>query len=198
MTDDTAVSIRVDVYVTEADLDAALEEDVRLGLAAQPKSLPPVWFYDETGCELFDRITRLSEYYPTRAERAILAARSGAIAEAAGCDTLVELGSGTSEKTRLLLNAMTGRGLRRFVAFDISEPTLRAACAALSTEYPGLALHAVAGDFHRHLDQIPTDGSRLIAFLGGTIGNFAPQQRHAFLTELTATMRPADRFLLGV
>src|SRR3954467_12454947 len=198
MTDHTAVSIRVDVYVTEADLDAALEEDVRLGLAAQPKSLPPVWFYDETGCDLFDRITRLPEYYPTRAERAILAARSDAIAEAAGCDTLVELGSGTSEKTRLLLDAMTARGLERFVAFDISEPTLRAACAALSTEYPGLALHAVAGDFHRHLDQIPTDGSRLIAFLGGTIGNFPPQERHAFLTGVTAPMRPADRFLLGV
>jgi L-histidine N-alpha-methyltransferase len=198
MTDDTAVSIRVDVYVTEADLDAALEEDVRLGLAAQPKSLPPVWFYDETGCDLFDRITRLPEYYPTRAERAILAARSDAIADAAGCDTLVELGSGTSEKTRLLLDAMTVRGLERFVAFDISEPTLRDACAALSTEYPGLALHAVAGDFHRHLDKIPTGGSRLVAFLGGTIGNFAPEQRHKFLSELAVTFGPNDRFLLGV
>src|SRR3954453_22341968 len=198
MTDDTAVSIRVDVYVTEADLDAALEEDVRIGFAAQPKSLPPVWFYDETGCELFDRITRLPEYYPTRAERAILAARSDAIAAAAGCDTLVELGSGTSEKTRLLLDAMTARGLERFVAFDISEPTLRAACAALSTEYPGLSLHAVAGDFHRPLDKIPTEGSRLVAFLGGTIGNFAPEQRHQFLSQLAATFGPRDRFLLGV
>src|SRR6476646_8181399 len=111
MPDDTAVSTRVDVYVTEADLEAALEDDVRRGFASEPKSLPPVWFYDEAGCDLFDRITRLPEYYPTRAERAILAARSDAIAAAAGCDTLVELGSGTSAKTRLLLNALTARGL---------------------------------------------------------------------------------------
>ena len=99
------------------------------GFASTPKSLPPAWFYDELGCDLFDEITRLPEYYPTRAERSILAARSDAIADAAGCDTLVELGSGTSEKTRLLLDAMTARGLERFVAFDISEPTLRAASA---------------------------------------------------------------------
>src|SRR3954469_724844 len=198
MTDHTAVSIRVDVYVTEADLDAALEEDVRLGLAAQPKSLPPVWFYDERGCDLFDRITRLPEYYPTRAERAILAAQSDAVAAAASCDTLVELGSGTSEKTRLLLDAMTARGLQRFVAFDISEPTLRSAGASLTAEYPGLAVHAVAGDFHRHLDQIPTEGRRLVAFLGGTIGNFTPEERSGFLTELAATFGPYDRFLLGV
>src|SRR5437762_10533330 len=122
MTDATAVSIRVDVHVAEADFDAALEDDVRRGFASTPKSLPPAWFYDELGCDLFDEITRLPEYYPTRAERSILAARSDAIADAAGCDTLVELGSGTSEKTRLLLDAMTARGLERFVAFDISEP----------------------------------------------------------------------------
>ena len=199
MTDDTALSIRVDVHVTEADLDAALEADVLAGFASVPKSLPPVWFYDEVGCDLFDQITRLAEYYPTEAERSILAASSDAIAEAAGCDTLVELGSGTSDKTRLLLDATTARGLERFVAFDISEPTLRAACAALSTEYPKLSLHAVAGDFHRHLEQIPTDGRRrLVAFLGGTIGNFAPEQRHTFLDELAGTLREHDRFLLGV
>src|SRR3954453_14489088 len=128
MTDDTAVSIRVDVYVTEADLDAALEEDVRIGFAAQPKSLPPVWFYDETGCDLFERITRLPEYYPTRAERAILAAQSDAVAAAANCDTLVELGSGTSEKTRLLLDAMTARGVGRFVAFGVGRATWGDAC----------------------------------------------------------------------
>ncbi|HWW52676.1 MAG TPA: L-histidine N(alpha)-methyltransferase, partial [Acidimicrobiales bacterium] len=156
------------------------------------------WFYDERGSQLFDEITRLEEYYPTRTERSILAQHATEIAAVAGCDVLVELGSGTSEKTRLLLDAMTKVGLRRFVPFDVSEPTLRAAASEVAAAYPGLDVNAVVGDFHRHLDVIPRADRRLFAFLGGTIGNLNPAQRRRFLFDLEATFGPQDRFLLGV
>src|SRR5256885_16388740 len=149
-----------------------LRAEPRRGLTATPKQLPPKWFYDERGSALFDEITRLPEYYPTRCERAILTARAREIVERAECDTLVELGSGTSEKTRLLLDAMRDAGtLVRFVPFDVSKQTLRDAAASVQREYPGTAVHAVMGDFERHLDQLPSGGRRLVAFLGGTIGN---------------------------
>jgi L-histidine Nalpha-methyltransferase len=189
--------LTVDVHVAPGDRRAALAHDARTGLTATPKWLSPVWFYDERGSDLFDRITRLPEYYPTRAERSILAARSGAIAAAAGADTLVELGSGTSDKTRLLLDAMAVDGrLRRFVPFDVSEETLRRAAADIAAGY-GIEVAAIVGDFHRHLDQIPRDGSRLVAFLGGTIGNLRPAERARFLGAVAATLGPADRLLLG-
>jgi L-histidine Nalpha-methyltransferase len=175
-----------------------LRADARAGLTASPKVLPPKWFYDEEGCRLFDEITRLPEYYPTRTERAILAARAGDIAASTSADTLVELGSGTSEKTRLLLDALSAQGsLRRFVPFDVSEPTLRDAAAAIELEYPGVEVHAVVGDFERHLDRLPAGGTRLVAFLGSTIGNLDPAGRARFYGSLAAGLAPDDTLLLG-
>jgi L-histidine N-alpha-methyltransferase len=160
--------------------------------------LPPKWFYDEEGCRLFDEITKLPEYYPTRTERAILVACAGDIAARTSADTLVELGSGTSEKTRLLLDALSAqRTLRRFVPFDVSEPTLRDAAGAIEVEYPGIDVHAVVGDFERHLDRLPTGGTRLVAFLGGTIGNLDPRARARFYGEIAAGLGPDDALLLG-
>ncbi len=168
------------------------------GLTSVPKELPPKYFYDARGSELFDEITRLPEYYPTRCERSILEERAGEIARLTGADTLVELGSGTSEKTHLLLDALAGAGrLRRIVAFDVSEPTLRQAAATLAGEYPQADVTAVVGDFEHHLRTIPGGGRRLVAFLGGTIGNLAPKQRAQFLSEVAALMVPGDAFLLG-
>jgi L-histidine N-alpha-methyltransferase len=176
----------------------ALRHDVREGLTATPKSLPPKWFYDATGSELFDRITRLPEYYPTRAEASILAERAAEIAEASGADTLVELGSGTSEKTRMLLDAMRDRGaLRRFIPFDVDVSVLEAAGTALVAEYPGVDIDPVCGDFEEHLGEIPGGGRRLFAFLGSTIGNLTPQPRAEFLSSLATVMQPGDSLLLG-
>ncbi len=189
--------VRVDVYLSGADLEDALARDVRAGLTASPKELPPKWFYDDRGSELFDEITRLPEYYPTRAERAILEAHSAEISSLTRADTLVELGSGTSEKTRLLLSALAdAKTLVRFVPFDVSEQTLRDASAAVASEY-GIGVHAVVGDFERHLDRIPTGGRRLVAFLGGTIGNLPPAKRADFLTQIRAGLGPDDALLLG-
>ena len=189
--------VRVDVHLSGADLAAALAHDVRVGLTSTPKELPPKWFYDDRGSALFDEITRLPEYYPTRAERAILEARASEIATLTGADTLVELGSGTSEKTRLLLSALADAGtLSRFVPFDVSEQTLRDASAAVAKEY-GIDVHAVVGDFERHLDRIPTGGRRIVAFLGGTIGNLTPAKRADFLAQVAASLGPDDALLLG-
>ncbi len=193
-----ASGIRVDVHLEPDAMVRALEADVRAGLSTTPKTLPPKWFYDERGSELFDEITRLPEYYPTRAERSILTERAGEIAARTSADTLVELGSGTSEKTRLLLDALAGAGtLRRFVPFDVSEETLRSAAAAIAGEYDGIEVHAVVGDFEHHLDQIPTDGRRVVAFLGSTIGNLAPEARAKFLSEVASGLAPGDSLLLG-
>jgi dimethylhistidine N-methyltransferase len=176
----------------------ALRADVLAGLTATPRSLPPRWFYDARGSELFDEITRLPEYYPTRAERAVLAAQADAIAAASGAEVLVELGSGTSEKTRLLLDALTRAGtLRRFVPFDVDPTVLEAAGAAIGAEYPGVAVDAVVGDFTEHVGLLPRSGRRLVAFLGSTIGNLEPGPRAAFLADLAGTLTPGDSFLLG-
>jgi L-histidine Nalpha-methyltransferase len=187
----------IDVCIEPGDRRAALERDVLEGLTKPQKSLPPVWFYDEHGSELFDEITRLPEYYLTRAERAILTEHALDIVAAAEADTLVELGSGTSEKTRLLLDAMATIGsLERFVPFDVSEEILRSAAHHIADVYQ-IDVGGVVGDFHRHLSSIPRQGRRLVVFLGSTIGNLTPPQRRAFLADLAGTMQPADRFLLG-
>lgn len=176
----------------------ALCRDVFDGLQRTPKSLPPKWFYDSVGSDLFDQITRLPEYYPTRAEAAILRARSAEIAAASGADTLVELGSGTSEKTRVLLDALRDRGaLRRFVPFDVDAGILSTAAAAIQREYAGVEINAVCGDFEEHLTEIPTDGRRLFVFLGSTIGNLTPGPRADFLASLSAQLRSGDSLLLG-
>jgi L-histidine N-alpha-methyltransferase len=191
-------TLTVDVHLTGADLDAALRDDVRRGLTSTPKDLPPKWFYDHRGSQLFDQITRLPEYYPTRREREILGREAATVARLTGADTLVELGSGTSEKTRLLLDAMAGVGtLRRIVAFDVSEPTLRDATGALAQEYPGTEVVGVVGDFDHHLDRVPDGGRRLVAFLGSTIGNLRPPERKRFLGDVAAGLAPGDALLLG-
>jgi L-histidine N-alpha-methyltransferase len=193
-----APAVKLDVYVQPDEMRDAIARDVRAGLTSTPKELPPKWFYDERGSKLFDRITRLPEYYPTRREREILRARAGEIATAARADTLIELGSGTSEKTRILLDAMRASGdLQRFVPFDVSEETLREAAQAIAMEYPGIAVHAIAGDFERHLGTLPREGRRMIAFLGGTVGNFTPEIRARFLHDVASQMRTEDTFLLG-
>ena len=176
----------------------ALCRDVRAGLQRTPKSLPPKWFYDSVGSDLFDQITRLPEYYPTRAEAEILRARAAEIASVTGADTLVELGSGTSEKTRLLLDALrNGGALRRFVPFDVDASMLSAASKAIQVEYPGIEIAAVCGDFEEHLAKIPHGGRRLFVFLGSTIGNLEPVAREEFLAGLAAALQPGDSLLLG-
>lgn len=176
----------------------ALRRDVFDGLQKTPKSLPPKWFYDSLGSHLFDQITRLPEYYPTRAEAEILRARSAEVAAASEADTLVELGSGTSEKTRLLLDALRERGsLRRFVPFDVDAGILSTAAAAIQREYGDVEINAVCGDFEEHLTEIPAGGRRLFVFLGSTIGNLTPGPRAEFLSSLSAQMRPGDSLLLG-
>jgi L-histidine N-alpha-methyltransferase len=188
----------LDVHLTDADAAAALRADVRAGLTAVPKSLPPKWFYDARGSALFEEITELPEYFPTRTERALLERNADAVAVLSGADTLVELGSGSSAKTRLLLDAFRRAGsLRRYVPQDVSEPALREAMDALVVEYPGLELHGVVGDFTAHLDRLPAVGRRLVAFLGGTIGNLLPAERGEFLARLRATLRPGEQLLLG-
>jgi L-histidine N-alpha-methyltransferase len=176
----------------------ALRRDVLHGLQLTPKSLPPKWFYDSVGSDLFDQITRLPEYYPTRTEAVILRSHAAEIAQASGADTLVELGSGTSEKTRILLNALRDRGsLRRFIPFDVDAGVLEAAGAAIQGEYPGIEIEAVCGDFEEHLAEIPGGGCRLVVFLGSTIGNLTPGPRSVFLAALSDTLQPGDSLLLG-
>ncbi|MCV7306233.1 L-histidine N(alpha)-methyltransferase [Mycobacteroides immunogenum] len=172
----------------------ALRRDVRQGLTADAKSLPPKWFYDEVGSDLFDEITRLPEYYPTRTEAGLLRAHAADIAAASSADTLVELGSGTSEKTRMLLDALSPS---TFIPFDVDSGVLRAAGDALVTEYPGMRVRAVCGDFEQDLGRIPREGRRLVAFLGSTIGNLTTQPRARFLADVAATLQSGEMLLLG-
>ena len=193
-------SFCVDVLLDERDLRRALREDVLAGLGAPPgeRTLPPKWFYDERGSKLFDEITRLPEYYPTRREKEILVARASEIATESKADTLIELGSGTSEKTRILLEHLADAGtLQRFVPFDVSEATLRQAAETVAAEYPGVEVHAIVGDFEHHLGKLPGGGRRIVAFLGGTIGNLTPDQRAVFLRQIASGLTAGDLFLLG-
>jgi L-histidine N-alpha-methyltransferase len=204
MSASSRVQTRYVSYVSE------LRADVRAGLTATPKTLPPKYFYDARGSELFDEITRLPEYYLTRAESSILGERAGEIATLSRCESLVELGSGTSAKTRLLLNALTGSGtLGEFVPFDVDPAVLANASDALAEEYPGLRIAPFVGDFERDLGAIPAmpeaagsagraTGRRMIAFLGSTIGNLEPAARAAFLGQVAAALRPGDTFLVGM
>jgi L-histidine Nalpha-methyltransferase len=181
---------------------SSLRADALAGLTATPKSLPPKWFYDAEGSALFEKITELPEYYPTRAERSILRDVSPQIAALTGANVLVELGSGSSEKTRLLLDALRDAGtLRSYVPVDVSESALVLAGDALAAEYPGLVVDAVVSDFEKSLG-LPSPngdgaGRRLVAFLGSTIGNMVPAERAAFLSRIRSQLRPGDTFLLG-
>jgi L-histidine Nalpha-methyltransferase len=189
---DDHVPTRHDSFLDE------LRADVRAGLTSTPKTLPPKYFYDARGSELFDEITRLPEYYPTRAETSILELNAPEIAELARCESLVELGSGTSAKTRLLLHALLDGGtLREFVPFDVDPAVLTEASTALTAEYPKLRISPFVGDFEADLGAIPRAGRRTIAFLGSTIGNLEPAARTDFLAGVSAALRPGDSFLLG-
>jgi L-histidine N-alpha-methyltransferase len=191
--------IAIDVHL-DADSAAAMARDVHRGLTAEPKELSPKYFYDERGSQLFEQITELPEYYPTRAERGILSGRSAEIVAAAGRPgTLVELGSGSAAKTRHLLDAMRDAGcLETYVPVDISEEITQETAQLLVEEYPGLAVHGLVCDFEHHLERIPErDGGRLIAFLGGTVGNLYPDQRRRFLSRVRALLGSGDRLLLG-
>ncbi|HXW45339.1 MAG TPA: L-histidine N(alpha)-methyltransferase [Streptosporangiaceae bacterium] len=178
---------------------AELRADVRAGLTATPKALPPKYFYDERGSELFDEITRLPEYYLTRAETEILRDRAAEIASVSGCESLVELGSGTSAKTGILLRALRESGtLREFVPLDVDPAVLADATGVLQAKYPGLRIEPFVGDFERDLGAIPAGaGRRMIAFIGSTIGNLEPEARGTLLSQIAAVLRPGDTFLLG-
>ncbi|MFD0040548.1 L-histidine N(alpha)-methyltransferase [Streptomyces anulatus] len=175
--------------------DAALRADVLSGLTRRPKTLPPKWFYDARGSELFEEITRLPEYYPTRAEREILAARAEEIAAASGARTVIELGSGSSEKTRHLLDVLPE--LHSYVPVDVSESALTGAADSLLAEHPDLSVHALIADFTGGLALPGTPGPRLVVFLGGTIGNLLPEERAAFLRSVRSLLSPGDALLLG-
>ncbi|MGR8007063.1 L-histidine N(alpha)-methyltransferase [Streptomyces hypolithicus] len=178
--------------------DADLRADVLHGLTRSPKVLPPKWFYDARGSELFEEITRLPEYYPTRAERDILIARAPEIAATTQARTLVELGSGSSEKTRHLLDALQALGsLHSYVPVDVSESALTSAAEAILRERPALNVHALIADFTRGLALPGTPGPRLVAFLGGTIGNLLPDERAGFLASVRSLLAPGDALLMG-
>ncbi|HXS46087.1 MAG TPA: L-histidine N(alpha)-methyltransferase [Solirubrobacterales bacterium] len=191
-------AIEIEVHL-RADGGIRMEREVRLGLTAKPKELAPKYFYDERGSQLFEQITELAEYYPTRAEREILTERSAEIVAAAGEPrTLVELGSGSAAKTRHLLSAMRDAGcLATYVPVDISEQITRETAESLVEEYPGLAVRGLVCDFEHDLERIPSGGGRLVAFLGGTIGNLYPDARRDFLSRVAALLEPGDHILLG-
>ena len=194
----TAEQVTIEVHLPEGGLLADLAADVREGLGRPFKELPPKYFYDERGSQLFEEITRLPEYYPTRAERAILEERAGEIVEAAGANTLIELGSGSAAKTRVLLDAMRdANSLDTYVPVDISEEITRETAGVLIDEYPELTVHGVVCDYEIHLERLPREEGGLFAFLGGTIGNFYPATRRSFLARIASLMYPGDRFLLG-
>ena len=192
---------RLDVHTPRAGALATVAHDVRRGLTSQPKWLLPKYFYDDRGCDLFEQITRLPEYYQTRTERLILEQQAAGIVARHRPTELVELGSGSSRKTEALLDAMSHAGLLgRYLPFDISPGAILAAAGRLAEAYPGLRVHGVAGDFERHLAQIPRrapDGRRLVMFLGGTIGNFHPDARASFLRAVAGLLGPGDRLLVG-
>ncbi|MDP9294080.1 MAG: L-histidine N(alpha)-methyltransferase [Actinomycetota bacterium] len=200
MTSTDAPYVVVDCHLGPG-AERSLAEDALDGLTRPCKELPPKHLYDARGSELFDRISELPEYYPTRAERAILRDRADAIVAATGAAELVELGSGSASKTRVLLEAMARAGtLRRYVPFDVSEQVVRETATALAGEYPGLRVHGVVGDFERHLGEVPAaepGQPRVVAFLGGTIGNFPPGSRRRFLRTVGALLGPGDHLLLG-
>jgi L-histidine Nalpha-methyltransferase len=191
-------AIRIDSHLSEPE-ERSLADDVLDGLTRPFKELPPKHFYDARGAELFDRICELPEYYPTRAERAILDARAGELASLTAAGELVELGSGTAAKTRVLLDAMNDAGtLVRYVPVDVTERVVRDCAEELTDEYPGLHVHGVIGDFERHLDRVPPAvGPRIVAFLGGTIGNFPPGSRRRVLREIGRLLGPDDHLLMG-
>lgn len=189
----------IEVHLAPEQLDENLRDDARAGLTASPKCLPPKWFYDARGSELFDEITRLPEYYPTRTERELLRASAAHIAAATSAQILVELGSGSSEKTKLLLGALATHGtLERYVPQDVSVAALDSAVHQLAREFPGVGVHGIVSDFTDTLHNLPRGGRRMIAFLGGTLGNLVPDERAEFLASIAEVLEEGEQLLLGV
>jgi L-histidine N-alpha-methyltransferase len=193
------VGYKADVHVDTEALHQTLADDVRRGLGDSPKSLPPKYFYDSVGSALFERITRLPEYYLTRAEHALLDAHARDILGEARPDEIVELGAGSPAKFQRLLAAMNGARARRYVPIDVDGGMLAASARVLLREHPELDIHAVVGDFERHLDRVPAAmGRRLVAFLGSTIGNLEPPARARLLAGVRGLLAGGDRLLLGL
>jgi L-histidine Nalpha-methyltransferase len=190
------VTIAIHTFGQDARED--LIADVRAGLTATPKTLPPRWLYDERGSELFEAITQLPEYYLTRTEAEILHRVAPEVISAVAPEALVELGSGSARKTRVLIDAALGDRLGFFVLFDISESTLQQTARRIAADFPGLSVYAMVGDFAAHLDRVPRYGRQLVVFLGSTIGNFDDAERRVFLDHVRALLQPGDAFLLGV
>jgi len=190
------VTIAIHTFGRNARED--LIADVRAGLTATPKTLPPRWLYDERGSELFEAITQLPEYYLTRTEAEILRRAATEVIAAVAPEALVELGSGSARKTRMLIEAARGGRLGFFVPFDISERTLQQTARSIAADFPGLSVYAMVGDFAEHLDRVPRYGRQLVVFLGSTIGNFDDAERRFFLDHVRALLRPGDAFLLGI
>jgi len=192
-------SITIDTYLPPGWADEELLADIRRTFSSTPKVLRPKWLYDDAGSALFDDITRLAAYYPTEAERSILAEHSDEIASLTSADTIIELGSGTSDKTRLVLDAFWATGqLTRFCPLDVSEETLVRAARMLAERYPGLEIHGVVGDFNEHLHHLPEGTKRMVAFLGSTLGNFYAEERRAFLGALGDVLSEGEFLLLGI
>jgi L-histidine N-alpha-methyltransferase len=188
----------LEIHLDADDLARTLRAEVITGLTAEQKWLSPKWFYDARGSELFEQITELREYYPTRTERQILRERAGDVARHTRARTLIELGSGYSTKTRLLLDALTAAGtLEAFVPMDVSPTALTAAASLIAADYPGLRVHNIVGDLTRHLHHLPAGADRLVAFLGGTIGNLVPAERAVFFADVRAVLDPGEHLLLG-
>jgi L-histidine Nalpha-methyltransferase len=188
----------IEVHLSDDHAAKALRHDVRAGLRASPKWLPPKWFYDARGSELFEEITQLPEYYPTRAEAEALREAVPEIASLTKAHTVVELGAGSSEKTRLLLDALSASGsLQAFVPQDVSTAALEATAETIARDYPDLRVHGVVSDFTADLGRLPGESPRLVAFLGGTIGNFDPDERRAFLHSVADVLEPGEWLLLG-
>jgi L-histidine Nalpha-methyltransferase len=182
-----------------ADEAARLARDVRRGLTARPRWLPPKYFYDAAGAELFDRITALPEYYLTRTEETILAAVAADVVRRLEPQEIVELGPGGCSKVRHVLDAVDHGGAVRYVPFDVGGAALAGALARLARAYPALRVHPVVGDFEHDLDRLPPlAGRRLVLFLGSTIGNFDPPAGRRLLATLRGILGPDGRLLLGV
>ncbi|MCW0192516.1 MAG: L-histidine N(alpha)-methyltransferase [Rhodococcus sp.] len=189
----------LEVYLTPAESVDALRAEAREGLTATPKWLSPKWFYDARGSELFEEITALPEYYPTRTERGLLTQYADEIAALTEPEILIELGSGSSEKTRLLLDSMTARGtLRTYVPQDVSVTALAGAAQQVGAEFPGIDVLGVVSDFTGSLHHLPGGGRRAVAFLGGTLGNLVPAERAEFLSGIAAVLAPGENLILGV
>ena len=186
----------------DLDSDAAFQSmlrDVRRGLALEQKELDPKYFYDERGSELFEEITRLPEYYPTRAERALLISVMPALIDELRPASLVELGAGSASKTRVILDAMTDTGeASQYVPVDVSSDFLRESASRLRQEYPGMKIDPAVGDFSEELDLPPLQHPALFAFLGSTIGNFREAAAVQILERVVTRMRGTDAFILGV